>query len=210
MNHMVKAKSDSHRNVMPVVGMALVVAGLIFAFDGRGSVLLPLIVALVGGALLAFLMPDLLLARRWQEPEFEFDQWPLQLGSSPLVTYRLQPRSQVQGGPARVSFTVECIETIEYRQGKNTKTNSTTVYSHEQTTGGATVSSVNGVGGAFEATDRIQIPLDAGAPTMDLAYNDINWRITAQVDGPGYPNRGRRATLVVLPVVDPASVGWLS
>jgi len=189
-----EAEGRVARAVFTVLAGAMVLVGLVLLVATRA--VFPLIISAVGLGLLVFLLPGFIESRKWQTPEFHIDRWPLELGGQPTITYRLRPKHQPSLQPAPVELTIECTEEVRYSVGTDTRTDRATVYQHRATATGEVTAA------GFEATFLIAIPLDAGAPTLDLGSNDITWRVEAEIRGKGYPRDTRRATLLVVPVLD--------
>jgi len=189
-----EAEGRVARAVFTVLAGAMVLVGLVTLLATRA--IFPLVVTAIGLLVLAFLLPGFLESRKWHTPEFHIDRWPLELGGRPTITYRVRPKHHPNLEPAPVELTIECSEEVRYRVGTDTRTDSATVYRHQATATGEVTAT------GFEATFRTAIPLDAGAPTLDLGSNDITWRIEAEIRGKGYPQNTRRATLLVGPALD--------
>ncbi len=85
---------------------------------------------------------------------------------------------------------------VRYSVGSESRTDRATVYRQQATATGEVTAD------GFEATFDMAIPVDAGAPSLDLGSNDITWHIEAEIPGKGYPGGTRQATVVVVPVLD--------
>ncbi len=190
----IEAEGRVARALFTVLAGAMTLIGLATLLATRA--VFPLILTAVGLVVLVFLLPRFLEFRRWHTPEFHIDRWPLELGGQSTIVYRLRPKQQPSLQPAPVELAIECAEEVRYTVGTDTRTDRATVYRHEATATGEVTAS------GFEATFRLAIPLDAGAPTLDLGSNDITWRIEAEIRGKGYPKNTRRARLLVVPTLD--------
>lgn len=175
-----------------VSGAAVVIGlGLLLA-----NATLVAIIMIVGGvAVSAAIIPSLVQAARWQTPEFVLDRFPVELGAEFSATYRVRPKKPRALPPAPVSLTLECVERATYTVGSSTRTAEQTVYSTVAQTTGAPV------GDSFEATTRMAIPLEAGAPSLNLRHNKIVWSLKATIDGKSYFGSPRSIAVPVLPVI---------
>ncbi len=194
-----KADSVTASMALAAVSVGAIVAGAV-AIVG-GATLLGLIIAGVGAVAFAFILPPLLKQRKWHTPEFQFPHLPLMIGGRVGMTYRLRPKNSGTAVPsAPVTLTVECVEEVKYRQGSNTRTDRATVYQRRYELNGGP-----GVDG-FEATADLEIPIDAGAPTLNLSHNDITWRVEAKIDSKTMPGSTRQVHVRVAPYLDTRSI----
>ncbi len=189
-----EADGQVARAALVVVIGVVVLAGLIGFVATRA--VLPLIITIIGLVVLAFRLPSFLQYRKWRTPEFHIDRWPLELGGRPTITYRLRPKRPSNLPPAPVELSISCTEVVRYSVGSESRTDRATVYRQQATATGEVTAD------GFEATFDMAIPVDAGAPSLDLGSNDITWHIEAEITGKGYPGGTRQATVVVVPVLD--------
>ncbi len=162
-----------------------------------GATLFGLVIAVVGLVVFAFVLPPVLKQRKWDTPEFEFAHLPLLLGDQVRMTYRLRSKNTGTAVPsAPVTLTVECVEQAKYRQGSSTRTDRRTVYQRRYSLNGGP-----GIDG-FEASADLEIPVDAGAPTLNLNNNDINWRVEAKIESKAMPGSTRKTNVPVAPYLD--------
>ena len=70
--------------------------------------------------------------------------------------------------PAQVHTEFRCVESATYTFGTNTRTDTESIFEKRQTIDGGFTSRT------YTASLPIHIPVDRGAPTIDLGHNEIS------------------------------------
>ncbi len=177
------------------VVMALLVVAAVIAIGAQSLVATIIVFALMGGALF-FLVPRVKEVRSWHDPELHLPEYPLTLGSSSEVRFVRRPKvtgSDHGGAPIAARFTLECEERATYRQGTDTRTDTSTVHKHVWTANGAHHETAS-IG------TQLNVPDDHGAPTFDLGNNEVRWTLEIEPTGSSFPNSKASYTLDVAPV----------
>ena len=143
--------------------------------------------------MLPFLLQAGRTERKWHPGELVIPSKGFALGGTYTVTYRRRPRKVADIPDTEIELTLECQEKATYSVGTETRTETETVVKRTLTSTGS--STPNG----FEASFPIEIPSDAGGPTLQLLHNRINWefRVRADQSGP-LPTRTDTFPFVVM------------
>jgi len=169
----------------------VVLAALIFA----GWAVAVVIVAVALAGLFLFAFDDIQSSLSWQPARLEVPHAAFELGSAPVVKYLRDSKRARDVGSCRVDCTLECRESVRYRQGTDTKTERTTVFTKTFTASG------RGTAKGIEAEIEIGIPADRGAPSFDLPNNEVEWFLKTEVHGERLPKDDQRFTVQVVPVL---------
>lgn len=196
-DHVIVARSRATRFASKGLLPVAIIVGIMVVFSG--GLLLPLVV--LGAIVFAvYYRKSLLAALRWTPAELVIDPAPLQLGASVDAIYRRRPRKVTDLPTTEIQLRLLCEEEVTYRQGKSTKTTSSTVVDKVFRATG------EGTPHGFEASIRFEVPIDRGAPTMDIDYNKIRWRAVVTPVSTGksarLPEDEQHFNLVVASVVD--------
>lgn len=188
--------TDSASGVIFVVPVVVLVA---LIFGGWQLALFVVIIAVI--AALVFLLEDIKAAFVWRQARLDIPQALFELGATPVVTYRRDSKRVRDVGSCVVDFTLLCRETVTYRQGTDTKTERTTVFSKKFSASG------EGTASGVAASVEIEIPVDRGAPSFKLSSNKVEWFIDTEVHGEGLPKDDQRFDIEVAPVLQRAQPG---
>lgn len=154
------------------LGAVVLIIGLViltFGVNGSGAFLaIGLIVAIVGGLGLGFGIREV---GRWEPLELRIPEWPLPMGAAIPAQLVRQSKRAVPDRPVQVTGELLCIETVRYQQGTDTRTDRETVCRIPIQAEGEISN------GVFSAALPLFIPLSQGGPTLDLAHNEIEWRV---------------------------------
>jgi hypothetical protein len=188
-------QSTGHRVTL---GLSIAGALLFGAFVAAvaGAVFFTIILFLITLAVSGFVIPRALEARAWHPAELHLPQSPLSLGSFSAAEFmRASKKSTKLDHSAQVHSELRCVESATYTVGTNSRTDTESIFEKRQTIDGGFTS------GTYTASLPIQIPVDRGAPTMDVGNNEISWEIEIKGSGTALPKRGITFTLTVHPVL---------
>ena len=211
---MVEGKPTVSR-IMVIVGavLAVVAAGVavaLWAISGSAAsvvtarmlsvVLVTPLLMLVGSKVVNRSVGPSELLSGWANPQIELSPWPARLGTTVTVTYRRRPiarraTKQMASAPGLESALV-CREWVQYTDGTDTRTETRDV---SRT---LAVEPSRATEAGIEAVCRLTIPVDAGAPSMDLRHNKIEWRLEQRLGHPFGRRTATRIDLEVGPVID--------
>jgi len=175
----------------------LAVLGIVVTIFAGGSFLG--VVLIIGAIVVAGfgLAPSIQAAFGWQAATLTLSANPVELGSSPVATYRRPARKSRDVPDCIVSCRVVCEERVEYRRGTDTEVETARVY--QQTFTGPGVGTPQGL----EATVHLEVPAWTGAPSFDLGRNSVRWYVLTAVEGPGLPTDEQHFPVLVTPALHP-------
>ncbi len=151
--------------------------------------------ALVGLVIIGAGVYQLLVEKRFEEPELKVSVHPLLLGEDFTVTYRHPVRAKFSHGGATLTLTAE--EQAQYRRGTNTYTVTKTIV--EQTRELVPAGSV-AAGDALTGEATFEVPSSA-MHTFEASNNKVLWKLALRVDVPGWPDFRATYACRVLPRV---------
>lgn len=181
-----------------MLGLAIAGALLFGAFVSAvaGAVIFTTILFLITLVVSGFVIPRALEARAWHAAELHLPQSPLSLGSVTAAEFvRRSKKSTKLDHLAEVYTELRCVESATYTVGTDSRTDTQSVFEKRQTVDGGFTA------GTFTATLPIQIPVERGAPTMEVGNNEITWEFEIKGSGRTLPKRGITFTLTVQPVL---------
>ncbi len=189
---------DTGSSVAGCGGAILVGALLALVFAaGSGSAVLVVIVGLFVLIALALVTWTILEIRRWEPTELHFSNWPLELGSTTTVRVIRRAKQAVPDASYKLEAELECEESATYTVGTDTRTDTREVHEDEVIVEGHLKDRT------FSATFELDIPLDRGAPSMDLGNNKVEWKLDIDVDDLSRLMAKIAFTLDVVPALDP-------
>ncbi len=172
------------------IAAAIILAFLMFLARSNGIVLAILGLLLI--AALAIAAWSIREMRRWNPIEVVFGEWPLTLGSSQQLHVHRTAKTPVPDGTIALTGELTCTERVTYQVGTETRTDTAT----------PAVLPVSGMGpltqGRFDGTVELTIPLDRGAPTLELNNNQITWKLKLELTN---PNGADKSMSFRIPVV---------
>lgn len=183
---------DTSASTSSFIGIiaALVLAFLLFL--ARNNAIAFAILGVLLLAAVAVAVWNIREMRRWHPTEVVFSEWPLRLGSSQQLAVHRTAKTRVPDSAIAITGELICTETVTYRVGTDTRTDTAT----------PAVLPVSGTGvlagGRLDGTVMLSIPLDRGAPSMDLSNNEISWNLKIELTN---PNGADTRMSVELPVI---------
>lgn len=158
------------------IAAAIILAFLMFLARSNGIVMAILGLFFIGAlAVAAWSIREM---RRWNPIEVVFSEWPLTLGSSQQLHVHRVAKTSVPDGTIAITGELTCTEKAIYKVGTETRTDTAT----------PALLPVSGMGpltqGRFDGTIELTVPLDRGAPTMDLTHNEITWELKLELTNP--------------------------
>lgn len=134
----------------------------------------------------------------WRQARLEVPKAVFDLGERPTVRYLRDSKKPRDIGNCVVECKLWCRETVTYRQGTDTETERTTVFSSTFQAPGL------GTAEGLQADIEIEIPLTKGSPSFELENNRVEWFIDTAVNGEGLPKDDQRFEVQVVPVLHQA------
>lgn len=153
-------------------GAVAAVVGIGFFFLAVGAstaiALIGVAIAVVGGIALAYAARE---NGRWEDLELVLSEWPLPMGTPVAAQLVRRAKRPVPDQSIAVTGDVICRETVRYQQGTSSRTDRETVCRIPISVTGEVSN------GTFTAAFPLLVPLDQGAPTLNLEHNEIDWRL---------------------------------
>ncbi len=188
---------DTSSSVAGCGGALLVGSLLAFVFAASsGSTVFMVILGLFLLLALAVVTWTILEIRRWEPMELHFSNWPLELGSSTTVQVIRRAKQAVPDASYKLEAELECEESATYTVGTDTRTDTREVHEDEIVVEGHLRDRT------FSATFELDIPLERGAPSMDLGNNKVEWKLDIDVDDLSRLMAKIAFTLDVVPALD--------
>ena len=194
-------RSDEQRKLGCAGAVTLVLLAICLLLAARGPIFLALIVGVVAAVGVVITVAGFAETRNWEPFELNFPEWPLVLGSTSMVEVIRRSKKKVDDREIAVVFRLECEEAATYTVGTDTRTDTETVFSNSANVTGRMQSNV------FRALVPLEIPTDAGCPTLDLRNNKITWKLSHGTDHLSTVSFDRNHEFEVSCVIDPAVSG---
>lgn len=149
---------------------ALATVGFVLSV-ANGSIILAIILLPIAGIAGVFGWWGFREHLRWEPTELHFDEWPLALGSVNTVRLRRRAKRPIADVAVPISVALTCTEEARYSIGTDTYTASEKVVDRTSPAEGTLAA------GLLTSVFEVAIPVDAGAPTLDLSNNKIQWEL---------------------------------
>lgn len=166
-----------------------------FSFGALFHLLFISIFAAIGVIGIVWGIRELIVIAKLKPGEVILRTYPLRMGESCRLRYRRQLRNGSTRKPGKITAKWLCYEWVQYRQGKNTKTVTHTLW--ETDLPEKTVSSWTK---QLEYYGQVQVLTD-GPPSFDAANNQVRWELQVTVNLPGVPKDTSYFRFKILPEV---------
>lgn len=199
----VEDRSDTRGGAL-MVGLGLLPLGFGVAMLLLGSTVLGL-VFIAGAAYMLFIGGRSLFVRsKWSNPQLHLPSTsPLRLGDDVIARFRRTANRAETAAGAVVTAWLTCSEAATYTTSSGTGSNRTT--SRKTVTNvlyRADVATTPFIDGAtVEADLRVIVPVFEAPPSMDLASNDIIWRLDVRIEAPNGPDDTASFVVTVAPEI---------
>ena len=183
-----------------IVVLTTTIGGVVVFTRAIGKIPIPAwifggVFALVGLVVIGAGIYQLLVEKRFEEPELKVSVHPLLLGEDFTVVYRQPVRAKFTHAGATLTLTAE--EEAQYRRGTNTYRVTKTIV--EQTREVVPAGSV-APGDALTGEATFEVPSSA-MHTFEASNNKVHWKLALRVDVPGWPDFRATYACRVLPRV---------
>jgi hypothetical protein len=207
LDHVVEDASDARGGVVYLVlGVVMLGLGIIMLTVGSSPV--GVVFLVVGGFLLFKSARSFAVRAKWSNPQLHLPSTaPLRLGDDVVARFRRTARSADTAAGAVVTAWLTCTEAATYttRGGGGSRgggsTSRTTATNVLLRTDVGVTPYVHGA--AVEADLRLVIPVFDAPPSMDLASNDIIWRLHVHIEAPNGPDDTSEFVVMVAPEISP-------
>lgn len=169
---------DESASTLSFIGIVAALILLFLLYLARSNAVIVIILMLLLGCAVGLAAWSIREMRRWHPIEVVFTHWPPALGSSQPVRIHRVAKTRVPDAQVAVTGELICTEKVTYSVGTDTRTDTARPAELSIAGSGALVA------GRLDADFELVIPVDRGAPTMDLPNNEISWELKLDITNP--------------------------
>lgn len=199
LQHVMTDTSDRRLALLALAlaAVLLIILGVVASTAEDPPMLLFVILGAVAVAAIIAAWMKIRVWAGWSNPQLHLpSSEPLLLGDQVIVRFRRTARGRSDPTGLEVRGRIKVEERATYQQGTDTRTATATVYDEP-----VEVALHDVVDRVVEADLRLDVPLFAAPPSMDLGDNEVVWELVVEMDAPNAPDDSSTFALEVAPEV---------